>query len=74
MESESISKIVSCGIRQGFKNGSVPMHYNTMLGYRKEEDGQPAIVPEEAEIVRDIFDGYLSEMSLQQVAGSQKEW
>lgn len=50
------------------------MHYNTMLGYRKGEDGQPAIVPEEAEIVRDIFDGYLSEMSLQQVAGSQKEW
>lgn len=67
-ESESISKNVSWGIRQGFKNGNVPMHYNTMLGYRKGADGQPEIVPEEAEIVRDIFESYLSGMSLQQVA------
>ena len=41
-----------------------------MLGYRKGADGQPEIVPEEAEIVLDIFDGYLSGMSLQQVADS----
>lgn len=69
-ESESISKNVSWGIRQGFKNGNVPMHYNTMLGYRKGTDGEPEIVPEEAEVVRDIFEGYLSGMSLQQVADS----
>ena len=30
------------------------------LGYRKGEDGKPEIVPEEAEIVRNIFDWFLS--------------
>ncbi|MGN0656302.1 MAG: recombinase family protein [Ruminiclostridium sp.] len=69
-ESESISKNVSWGIRQGFKNGNVPMHYNTMLGYCKSSDGKPEIVPEEAEIVIDIYDRYLSGMSLQQIADS----
>lgn len=46
------------------------MYYNTMLGYRKGEDGQPEIIPEEAEVVRDIFDGCLSGMSLKQVTDS----
>lgn len=31
----------------------------TILGYRKGEDGEPTIVPEEAEIIRDIFQRYI---------------
>lgn len=67
-ESESISKNVAWGIRQGFREGKVPMHYNTMLGYCKGSDGKPKVVPEEAEIVREIYHRYLTGMSLQQIA------
>ena len=63
-ESESISKNVSWGIRQSFKNGNVPMQYARLLGYRKGDDDKPEIVPEEAEIVKEIYRLYLDGMSL----------
>ena len=67
-ESESISKNVSWGIRQSFKNGNVPMQYARLLGYQKGADGNAEIVPEEAEIVREIFHRYLDGASLNQIA------
>ena len=67
-ESESISKNVSWGIRQSFKNGNVPMQYARLLGYQKGLDGNAEIVPEEAEIVREIFRRYLDGASLNQIA------
>ena len=69
-ESESISKNVSWGIRQSFKNGNVPIQYAKLLGYKKGENGLPEIVPEEAEIVKEIFRSYLDGMSLKQIADS----
>ena len=67
-ESESISKNVSWGIRQSFKNGNVPMQYARLLGYRKGADGNAEIVPEEAEIVKEIYHSYLDGASLNQIA------
>ncbi|MDE7194122.1 MAG: recombinase family protein [Oscillospiraceae bacterium] len=69
-ESESISKNVSWGIRQSFKNGNVPIQYAKLLGYKKGENGFPEIIPEEAEIVKEIFRSYLDGMSLKQIADS----
>ena len=69
-ESESISKNVSWGVRQSFKNGNVPMQYKKLLGYKKGENGLPEIIPEEAEIVKEIFRSYLDGMSLKQIADS----
>ncbi len=69
-ESESISKNVSWGVRQSFKSGNVPMQYAKLLGYKKGEDGLPEIIPEEAEIVKEIFHSYLDGMSLKQIADS----
>ena len=69
-ESESISKNVSWGIRQSFKNGNVPIRYKSLLGYRKGADGKPEIVPKEADIVREIFRSYLDGKSLAQIADS----
>ena len=60
-ESESISKNVSWGIRQSFKNGNVPMQYARLLGYRKGAD-------EEAEIVKEIYRFYLDGMSMNLIA------
>lgn len=67
-ESESISKNVSWGIHQSFKNGKVPIKYSTLLGYRKGENDLPEIVPDEAEIVKEIYRSYLDGMSLRQIA------
>ena len=69
-ESESISKNVSWGVRQSFKSGNVPMQYAKLLGYKKGENGLPEIIPEEAEIVKEIFRSYLDGMSLKQIADS----
>lgn len=69
-ESESISKNVSWGVRQSFKSGNVPMQYKKLLGYKKGENDLPKIVPEEAEIVKEIFRSYLDGMSLKQIADS----
>lgn len=63
-ESESLSKNVSLGNRYGFKQGRVRMNYTYLLGYRKGEDGQPEIVPEEAVIIRRIFHSFLAGYSI----------
>ena len=69
-ESESISKNVAWGVRQSFKSGNVPMQYKKLLGYKKGENDLPEIIPEEAEIVKEIFRSYLDGMSLKQIADS----
>ena len=66
-ESESISKNVSWGIHQSFKNGNVPMQYQRLLGYKKGKNDKPEIVPEEAEIVKEIYRNYLDGMSLNMI-------
>ncbi len=67
-ESESISKNVSWGVRQSFKNGNVPMQYARLLGYQKGKNDAPEIVPGEAEIVREIYRCYLDGMSMNLIA------
>lgn len=46
--------------------GTFAFRYN-ILGYRKGEDGEPEIVPEEAEIVLKIYNLYLSGYSVKQI-------
>lgn len=67
-ESESISKNVSWGIRQSFKNGNVPMQYAHLLGYKKGDGGNAEIIPDEAEVVREIYRCYLDGMSMNLIA------
>ena len=69
-ESESISRNVTWGKRQSFKSGKVPFQYSRILGYEKGEDGQPKIVPEEAEIVKRIFRSYYSGASVRKIKES----
>ena len=59
-ESESISANVRWGIRQAMKEGKAAINYRYFYGYRKGEDGRPEIIPEQAEIVRKIYDLFLS--------------
>ncbi|MDE6726263.1 MAG: recombinase family protein, partial [Ruminiclostridium sp.] len=72
-ESESIRKNVAWGIRQSFKSGNVPMQYKKLLGYKKGENDLPEIIPEEAEIVKEIFRRYLDGSSMEQIADCLNE-
>lgn len=54
-ESRSISENVTWGKRKCFADGKVTMPYRQFLGYIKGSNGLPEIVPEEAEIVKDIY-------------------
>lgn len=59
-ESESISKNVTWTVRNNFAEGKVPYIYKKLLGYKKGDDGNPEIVPYEAEIVTRIYDMFLA--------------
>jgi len=59
-ESESISKNITWSVRKNFEDGKAIFVYKKLLGYKKGEDGCPEIVPEEAEVVKRIFNMFLA--------------
>ena len=67
-ESRSISENVTWGQRKRFADGKVSLPYGHFLGYEKGPDGLPQIVPEEAEIVRDIYRMFISGLSTNAIA------
>lgn len=67
-ESENISANIKWGKAQAAREGKVVFRYKNFLGYRKGEDGQPEIVPEEAETIRLIYDRFLAGDSLKGIA------
>lgn len=66
-ESESISKNVQWGVRQKFKSGESRINYRGFYGYKKGADGKPEIIPEEAVVVKRIYERYLSGDSVSQI-------
>ena len=66
-ESESLSKNVAWGKAKSAEAGKVTFQYKKMLGYRKGADGQPEIVPEEAEVIKRIYHRYLDGCTLGQI-------
>lgn len=69
-ESRSISENVTWGQRKRFAEGKVTMCYGAFLGYRKGENGQPEIVPEEAEIVRYIYRQFIIGLTPYKIAAN----
>ena len=67
-ESRSLSENITWGQRKRFSDGKVSMPYKRFLGYKKGTDGTPEIVPEEAEIVRDIYRMFISGKSASAIA------
>ncbi|MDR1465384.1 MAG: recombinase family protein [Oscillospiraceae bacterium] len=72
-ESENISANVRWGWQRSFAKGKVNISYKSFLGYRKGADGQPEIVPEEAAIVRRIYNEFLMGFTRKQIADSLTE-
>ena len=67
-ESRSLSENVTWGMRKRFSDGKVSMPYKRFLGYKKGPDGQPEIDEEEAKVVREIYDLFLSGETYQSIA------
>ena len=63
-ESESISANVRWGKRQAMRDGKAIIQYKKLYAYRRGVDGKPEIIPEEAAVVRRIYDQYLAGASL----------
>ena len=59
LRSEAHSEAIKIGIQQSMRIGKVKLNYSQFLGYTKDANGQLVIVPEEAEVVRKIFELYL---------------
>ena len=51
--------VFKTGIQQSMQAGKVKLNYSQFLGYTKDAGGNLVVVPEEAEIVRQIFELYL---------------
>ena len=67
-ESESISKHITWTYRKKFEEGKVSFQYKNFLGYRKGEDKQPEIVPEETAIVERIYEMFLAGQPVKVIA------
>lgn len=84
-ESHFRSENIKFGIRRRMRNGKTVLNHTQFLGYTKGPDGILQIVPEEAEIVRKIFEldlqgngvrkikRYLEENEIKTVTG-KTEW
>ena len=69
-ESRSISENVRWGQQRSMQKGKIHLAYSHFLGYQKGSDGRPEIVEEEAAVVRDIYDWYISGKTINDIAAT----
>ena len=72
-ESESISGNIQAGKRYAMQRGEVTIHYHNLYAYEKGLDGKPRVIPEQAEIVREIYQKYLRGDSLNMIRKDLEE-
>ncbi len=65
-ESRNISENIQWGIQRKFEKGEIYTKYKNFMGYTCV-GGEIVIVPEQAEVIRKIFDLYLQGLSLGQI-------
>lgn len=58
-QSYNVSEDCKWRIRKQFEKGEMPMCQQRLYGYRRQPDGGFEIIPEEAEVIRNIFTIYL---------------
>ena len=67
------SESIRAGLRRGFQNGTSKMAQRKCYGYNIGADGELVINPDEAAVVRWIFDRYLNGDSLGKIATGLEE-
>jgi len=66
-ESESMSANVRLGKRYALSRGDVKVQCRYLYAYEEDEDKQPRIIPEQAEVYRSICDSFLAGDSLRMI-------
>ena len=69
-ESESISDNIRRGRQMHAKVGTLKIPCHWLYGYKKDADGKFCIIPEQAEVVREIYERYKDGASLRNL----KDW
>ena len=69
-ESRNISENVTWGIRSRFQQGRLHLNTDRFLGYDKDKDGNLIINPEQAKLVRRIYDSFLDGISPDVIAST----
>lgn len=59
--------------KEAYGEGKVRYNYHNLYGYIKGADGKPEIVPEQAKIIRMIYDLYLDGLSMKRIANQLNE-
>lgn len=67
-ESRNLSENTRWGIVRKFEQGIVRINHTRFMGYTKNSDGKLVVVPEEAEVVRKIFDLFLQGLGVSRIA------
>lgn len=67
-ELNSLSLNVKMGKRMAMQEGKVFFQYTKCYAYQKGADGQPEVIPEEAEIIKRIYTSYLAGESIGAIA------
>ena len=67
-ESRTISKNIKWAMQKKFEKGDFMLNYNRFMGYTRDSNHNLVIVPEEAGIVRRIYNEYLNGASTNQIA------
>ncbi len=66
-ESESMSANIVWGKRQAMREGKTNVQYQKLYAYELDGDGKPRIIPEQAAVVRQIFDSFLAGRSIRMI-------
>lgn len=69
-ESESMSQNIRWGKRQAMREGRVSIQYRRLYAYERGEDRKPRVIPEQAEVVRRIYDSFLAGHSMRMIKES----
>ena len=72
-ESRSMSENIRWGIKRNMERGKVFLPYSRFLGYKRSDNGEILINKEEAKIVREIYELYLSGKSSNWIAKTLTE-
>ena len=67
-ESRNLSENTRWGIVRKFEQGIVQVNHNKFMGYTKNAEGKLVIVPEEADVIRKIFDLYAQGIGIYKIA------
>ena len=66
-ESESISGNIRAGKRYAMQRGEASIQYKHLYAYERGADNKPKVIPEQASIVREIYDQFLHGASLRMI-------